>query len=141
MDASVGGLRRHYLLHSLGLLAKPLRMVGGAIENRCRLEQLELAARRRFRCFCQQRLHLGFAHRVEGARRFECLLENLHAIDTGDDYGRRQVQGIVKTLYRRHSIRLQNDSVPHAFHAEHTDVLLHETRGEPVFQSSCSARP
>ncbi len=41
-------LRRHHLLHPLGLLAKPLRIPGGAVEHRCRFEQLELAARCRF---------------------------------------------------------------------------------------------
>jgi hypothetical protein len=136
MGTSVRGLRRHHLLHSLGLVAKPLRMVGSAVENRCRLEQLELAARCRFRRFCQQRLQLSLAHRAKGARRYECLLENLHAIDTGDDYRSRQVQGIVKALDRRHGVRLENDSVPHAFHAEHTDVLLHELGENQFFKAA-----
>jgi hypothetical protein len=84
-------LRRHHLLHPLGLLAKPLRIPGGAVEHRCRFEQLELAARCRFRRFSQNRLHLGFGHRAEAARRLECLLENLHAVDASDNYRSRQV--------------------------------------------------
>src|SRR5664280_1408911 len=41
------GLLRHQLLHALRLLAQPLRVLGGTVEYRRRLERLELAARRR----------------------------------------------------------------------------------------------
>jgi hypothetical protein len=76
-SAGVRRLRRHHLPHSLGLVAKPSRMVGGGVEYRRGLEQLELTARCRFRRFRQQRFHLGFAYPAEGSRGFECLLENL----------------------------------------------------------------
>ncbi len=38
-----GGSRGHHSLNVLRLLAKPIRIRGGGIECRCRLEQLELA--------------------------------------------------------------------------------------------------
>ena len=99
MDSGLAAARRPGMTDAgsrLGALAAFRRFGSGLarrLARRClsaaafdRQEQATLAARgcgfsaarRRFRCFPQQRLHLGFTHRAEGARRFECLLDQVY---------------------------------------------------------------
>src|ERR1051326_4366673 len=89
---------RDQLLHVLGLLAEPLWVRGRRVEDRGGLEGLELATRGCLLRPCEQRFDGGFVHRCEGARRLECLIEDLHAVAPGDHDRGRQVQSVMKTL-------------------------------------------
>src|SRR5690242_4718073 len=108
------GRRERLTIHRLdvlGLLAQPFGMGGGRIEERRRLEELELSICRRRSRLLEEPPNVGIAHRSERARRVEGLLEDLHAVAAGDYHRRRQVHCIVKTLRGRDRLRLEDDPV------------------------------
>src|SRR5690242_1113879 len=119
-------LLRDELLDARGFLAKPLRILGCAIKQGSRLERFE-AARARRRCgFCEKLLEFSPAQRVKCLDRFKGLLNDWHAVDSGDVDRSRQTQRIMQAFDRRHCIGLEENAVGHALHSKNAHLALRE---------------
>src|SRR5438067_1444277 len=79
-------------------LAEPVRVLGRAVEPVGRLEPLEPAFGGRLVCPGEQVGYLLLRQRPERLDRLEVLLEDLQAVDAGDDGRGRQGHRIVEAL-------------------------------------------
>src|SRR5947209_662500 len=71
-------------------LTQPFRVLRGRIELRGGFEELVLSGCGSRSGAVEQRRNLRLAHRLERGPDFDCLFENVHAVDSGDDHGSRQ---------------------------------------------------
>ena len=93
-----------------------------------RLEQFELTVRRVRSGSRQQSTHLFLRERLEGASRFECLIENFRAVDSSDHDGSRQIESVVEAIDGRDNFAFEDDVVSHRFHAEYAYAILDQFR-------------
>ena len=73
---------------------------------------------------------------LEGLHGFNCPVEAFHALAPGDHHRSREGERVVQALGRRHFAALQNISVAHRFHSQHTDASLHQLREDLVPEAS-----
>ena len=89
-------------------LAEPVRIACRTVEARGGLEGFELAAQRGLARAGQERGHLGFGQRLEGADRGEGLVQDLHGVHAEDDDGDRLREREMQRLDGAHRVALQD---------------------------------
>lgn len=88
----------HELLNFWGFLAKPLRILRGAIKDRRCLERLVSAGRCGLSGFRKQHIEFLFTELMKRVHGLECLIEDFHTVDARDHDGRGQIQGVMQAL-------------------------------------------
>src|SRR5262245_50912054 len=63
---------------------------------------------------------------MECTNGFECLGENLQAVNSSDHNRRRQIERIMEALNGSHRMGLQEDAVGHALHSQDPDVTANQ---------------
>src|SRR5215469_5268928 len=102
-----------FLLKSLCLLAKPLRISNGAVEVVTSFIELELAGFRSFCRFCEKVHNLSRIHGPKTPGRLESLLKNRERVAAGDHHTGGEVHRIVKALHRSDRFAFENKVIPH----------------------------
>src|SRR5262249_38989847 len=120
-------------------VAKPLGMSGGGVEDGGGFEGFVAPGGCKRSSLREKSLDIGGREFAKGAGSFEGLIEDLHAVDAGDDDGSWEMQGVLQALESRNAFALQNVAAADRLHAENADVFLNQ-HGEDLFFEAAEMR-
>src|SRR5262249_730850 len=111
-------------------------MSGSGIEDGGSLEWFIASGGGESRCFGQKNLNIGGGEFVKGAGSFKSLIENLHAVDAGDDDGSWKVQSVLQAFEGGDALAFENVAAGDRLHARYADLFWNEDGQHLLFEAT-----
>src|SRR5437588_12438104 len=111
-------------------------MSGSGVKDRRGLEWFKFSIGCGRGSFLKNRGYLALSHAGKSFGCFECLIEYLHTVDSGDDDRGRKAQRKMQALDGSDRLALKNVATGHWLHAKDSDFLFHQNRYHLFFKAA-----